>query len=254
MHLIVYATFSDPYSYLASRRVDALGAAGVMVDWRACDPRPETAVGGHRRSPAELDEPAGRLADLVPLLADGERLPARAPALRPHSDAACAALAEATVAGAPDDVRRLLFGLYWESGADIGDPAVLRTPLTGAFLRAPHGAEPLRQSGFAVGAARTPVTSAAWQLVRDWQDGWRRLGAPDVPAVELDGALVTGLDAVQRLTKELDARGVPYLPALPDAGGYPAGFAVTSPPAWASRAGGRWLFQHRAPLSRQLRA
>jgi len=37
MGLIVYSDFSCPECYLASRRVDALRAAGVEVDWRAVE-------------------------------------------------------------------------------------------------------------------------------------------------------------------------------------------------------------------------
>ena len=37
MVLIVYGDFSCPDCYLASRRADALSAAGVTVDWRAVD-------------------------------------------------------------------------------------------------------------------------------------------------------------------------------------------------------------------------
>jgi hypothetical protein len=55
--LVVYADFTNPQSRLASRRVDALRAAGVAVDWRAVESQPRVPVtGGHG---------AARLADLA---------------------------------------------------------------------------------------------------------------------------------------------------------------------------------------------
>ena len=42
--LVLYGDFSCPMCYLASQRVDALTSAGVAVEWRAVEHRPNLPV------------------------------------------------------------------------------------------------------------------------------------------------------------------------------------------------------------------
>ena len=147
MTTIVYADFACPTCYLASRRVDALRVAGVEVHWRAVEHRPETPVAGARLDAARLDRFATNFAELTGMLLPGENLPWTMPRVIPKTEAAVSAYAEACGAGVAEDVRRLLFAMYWEEGADIGDPNVLRTPLAGPMLRGNATSDPLHESG-----------------------------------------------------------------------------------------------------------
>src|SRR5690606_37293450 len=115
----IYADFTDPWAYLASRRLDRLAEAGAEVpDWRAVAHRhglPQVtlrldAVAQANRQ-AELDR-------VRELLGPDEELPGRAPALLPHPDAPVAAYAEAYAHGYGPQVRRLLFEAYWVEGQD----------------------------------------------------------------------------------------------------------------------------------------
>ena len=161
MNLVVYADFTSPECYLANRRVDALGAAGVVVEWRAVEGAPLLPVAGRRLAAEEQSAFAERFRALDRLLLPEETLPWSMPTIVPKTQAAVSAYAEADAGGVGDDVRRLLFELYWLSGREIGSPTVLRTPLTGPMLRARSQAAPLRESGYAVNVDRGPITTAA---------------------------------------------------------------------------------------------
>lgn len=244
MSLIVYADFSCPDCYLASRRADALAVAGVPIDWRTVEHSPHLPVGGARLSAADHEAVAGRLAALEDLLLPGERLPWTAPASVPRTEAAVSAYAEAYGSGVADDVRRLLFELYWLRGADIGSPTVLRTPLAGPILRSHSRAEPLRGSGYAVTVDRGPITTEAYRRIRSWRAEWQELGSPALPVLLAGGATLIGDDAVRRLGKEIGYVDAQVDPALADPRRYPA---VGDRPSasWVSEVGGRWRNAYR---------
>jgi 2-hydroxychromene-2-carboxylate isomerase len=236
VNLVVYGDFSSPDSYLASRRVDALTAAGVVVEWRAVERSPLVPVSGRRLLAAEQDALADRFAALDGLLLPGETLPWSMPAIVPKTEAAVSAYA-ATESG--DDVRRLLFELYWLHGADIGNPAVLRTPLTGPILRAGSDAAPLRESGYAVSVDRGPITTAAYRRIRCWRTEWQQLGSLRLPVLLVGGATLSGIDALRRLGKEITYAAAAVQPELDDPRRYPQ-VTVRPPAAWVSQIGGRW--------------
>lgn len=114
--MIVYADFSRPLCYLASRRVDALRAGGVEIDWRAIERRRQVPVGGLKPGAAG-DQLKAELAEATGLLVAGEDLPWVMPAIVAKTEAAVSACAEAYGAGVADDVRGLLFTLYWVEGS-----------------------------------------------------------------------------------------------------------------------------------------
>lgn len=252
MGLVIYSDFGSPGAYLASRRVDALGAAGVQADWRAVEADPRAPVGGVPLAPAEREQLASELDSVRELLLPGEELPAAPPTVRLNTAAAVAAYAEACGAGVADEVRRLLFSAYWERGADIGNPEVLRRLLAGPFLRSDSASVPLREFGMAVTSIRGPITGDAARRMRDWSTQWdllsdRTAAAPlALPILVVDGALpVAGETALRRLEKAVLHAGAEVDPVLPDPGRYPP---VSDPPAltWVSATGGSWRYSYLA--------
>ena len=240
MSLTVYADFSCPDCYLAAHRVDVLRAAGIAVDWRAVELAPHLPVGGRKLSAADQDALAGRFAELDELLLPGELLPRTIPAMLPKTEAAVSAYAEAYGIGVADDVRRLLTSLYWEQGADIGSPAVLRGPLEGPMLRGDSAVEALRYSGYAVSVDRGPITFEAWRRTVTWHREWDALGNPALPVVLTGGATLTGWDALQRLGKEIDYAVAPIAPDWADPRRFPSAGTATPTARWVSWYGGRW--------------
>jgi hypothetical protein len=253
MSLVVFADFTCPECYLASRRADVLAAAGVVVEWRAVEHRRELPVGGSPvggspvgGSPvgsgvlAELER---RVATLDGLLLPGEKLPWSAPSVLARTEAAVTALAEAQCAGVGDEVRRLLFELYWQRRVDIGSPAQLRAPLYAPIRGGRSRSDALRYSGYAVTVDRGPITTGAFELIRRWRAQWAELDSPELPAVLVDGATLHGLEAVRRLGKE-----IAYIQAPLDQSGPTPDSAnrVHPGPEWTSWVGDPWRTANRS--------
>lgn len=238
MSLTIYADFSCPNCYLASRRADLLVAAGTDVDWRAVEHRHHLPVAGRRLDGVARDGLARDMAAATTLLLPGEPMPWSTPEFVPRTRAAVSAYAEAYGAGVAPDVRRLLFGLYWVDGADIGNPAVLRGPLVGPILRGHSETVPLRESGLAVSVDGGPITTGAYRRIRDWAAEWRGIGAR-LPALVASGRTLVGADALRYLGERATALRAPLAPALPDPRHYPP--ARVHPAAgWASQTGASW--------------
>lgn len=230
MSLLIYADFTDLPCYLASRRVDALRATGVEVDWRAVETDPAAPARGR---PADLE-------DVADLLLPGETLPYRPTGSVPNTRAAVSAYAEGVGAGVGDDIRRILFTARWQEGADIGNPEMLRTRLAGAILRGSSTSWPLQEAGYAVSVSGGPITSAAWRRIRDWRDEWTRLGTgAALTLVADDGLPVTGTTALRRLEKELLAADADPEPVLPDPTRYPTS-RDRPDRQWVAEIGGYW--------------
>ena len=174
MSMVVYADFTNPDCYLATRRCDALAAAGVPVDFRAVEHRPDPTV-------IDQDAVTERFRVLQHLLLPGEQLPWTRPPRISTSEAAASAYAAVSDTPVAGEVRRLLYELYWRDGIDIGNPNLLRTPLAGPVLRSGSAADPLRQTGYAVHVDRGPVTTAAYRRIRAWRTEWQELGSPALP-------------------------------------------------------------------------
>lgn len=239
MPAVIYADFTSPLCYLASRRVDALTAAGVDVDWRAVQAEMRVAVAGRPIDPALIEQ---QMAALEHQLLPDERLPWSLPPVICRTEAAVSAYAEAYEAGVGADVRRLLFGAYWLHGLDIGNPEVLRKLVAGPILRGRSPSSPLRDYGYAVSVSGAPITNAAWRRIRQWRDTWTRLSTDALPALLVDGEPIrTGDDALRWLEKELVATGAEPNPDLPDPARYPEA-RVRPSMDWVSRVGGSWAY------------
>src|ERR1019366_2715818 len=86
--LVVYGDFSCATCYLASQRVDGLTRAGVAVEWRAVEHRPELPVTGLRHDVDTRSAAEHALAPARALLRSGEQLPLAVPAMVPKTQAA----------------------------------------------------------------------------------------------------------------------------------------------------------------------
>ena len=215
MTLTVYGDFTDPLSYVASIRADALRTAGVDLEWRA--------VAAHR-STRILAEPVGpeaarRIADVERWRRE-EALPGEpttwlTPRTTPWSDPPVSAYAEAVGAGVADHVRHLLFAGYWLDGLDIGNPDVLRPLLVLPILHGRSASEVLAQEGYAVAIGGGPVTTAAWRRVDLWRHAWHDLGREELPVLVEDSTRLAGRDAVAHLGSLVEERRLDFPPANP---------------------------------------
>lgn len=205
MTLVIYGDFTCPACYLASWRADLLAGGDEAVDWRAVEHEPRRPLTGEHPGPRERGCWDERWQAVQAVLLSQERLPGRLPAVVPSTRGAVAAYAEAYGAGVPDRARRLLFRACWVDGRDIGDPEVLRG-LLGDTIRSGHSASPpLREWGYAVSAARGPVTTSAFRLIRDWRRAWSSSGAPQEPLlVGPDGVSVVGRAVLTELGRLLE--------------------------------------------------
>ena len=216
--MIIYGDFTCPMCYLASWRADLLDDTADAVDWRAVEHQPTVPLTGLRPARPELEGLTSRWGAMTSLRMPGEVVPGRSPSFVASTQAAVAGYAEAYGAGVADGARRALFRAYWVGGLDIGNPEVLRV-LLGDIIRSGHSSSrPLHEWGYAVTSARGPVTTAAFHLIRDWNQQWRELGAPREPLlVDDDGSTATGGDVLAELERRLSGRPTDRheLPALP---------------------------------------
>ncbi len=245
-----------PWSYLASRRATLLEADGVEVRWAMVEHEPRTP----RRAPGEVE--AQRLArtrrdldHVTRRLLPGERLPTALAGFVPYTRPAVSGYAEAELAGEGHRVRRLLFDAFWMHGVDLGDARLVRTLLVDAVRSSRSPSDLVRDWGYAVDVTGAPVSTAAWRLLRRWQDEWSR-GGRMVPALVLDGGRrMNGVEAVEWLGSELVRRGLD-----------PDGAALyrdeqPRPPRrrdlvdryWAAEHGNRWMTERRDALAAPLR-
>jgi hypothetical protein len=178
-----------------------------------------------------------RIAVLDGLLLPGEQLPWTAPSVVSRTEAAVTALAEAQCAGVGDEVRRLLFELYWQRRVDIGSPAQLRGPLFAPIRAGRSHADALSYSGYAVSVDRGPITTDAFDLIRRWRMQWAELDSPDLPVVLVEGATLHGLDAVRRLGKEIAYVQATLDPSAPSPDPV---IRVRPGPEWTSWVGDPW--------------
>jgi hypothetical protein len=252
MTIVVYGDFVSLPCYLASRRVDALAAAGVAVDWRAVEQHPGAPVTGCALGETDRAALEAQAEELQQDLLAGEKLLWAVPSLLPRTDAAVSAYAEACGAGIDDEVRGLLFAAYWIGGADIGNPEVLRNLLIGPVLRASANSpvQALREAGYCVSVNnRGPISTDAWRQVRAWQEQRRQNADGPLPVLTDGVDTLSGTDALRRLGVELTRVGGDQRDAASglDPGRYPA--TPAAPTGWISEVGGPWKYAIRVPLA-----
>jgi hypothetical protein len=239
MGIVIYADFTSPWCYLASRRVDALAAAAIEVDWRAVEWDRRVPATGLVLGPPERAALERKMAAVADLATPDERLLWTTPRAISRTEAAVSGYAEAYGAGVGADVRRVLYTAYWEQGLDIGSPEMLRRLLAGPILRGRSRSWTLRD-GLAVSPSGGPITTEAWRRIRAWRYEWTQLGTDALPVLLADGEPPsTGESALRWLEKEMAASGVKSAPDLPDPARYPEP-PLRPPKEWVSRVGGTW--------------
>lgn len=243
--LVVYGDFNCPWSYLASRRVAALAAAGVQVEWRAVEHEPWRPR-SFMDSSTRFDRVRAEMDRVTAALLPGESLPYALAGFVPYTRPAVAGYVEAHRAGVGPMVRGLLFRAFWLHGVDLGAAETVRTLLADAVRSGSSPSELVREWGHAVAIEGGPLTTGAWRLGRDWDRSWRGTGKEVVPTLVLDDeTTVFGEQAVEWLGAELTRRGLtagpPPEPTLPR----PRADQVASR-SWVSQHGNRWLTDYRA--------
>jgi 2-hydroxychromene-2-carboxylate isomerase len=244
--LVVYGDFGCAMCYLASQRVDELTRAGVAVEWRAVEHRPELPVTGLRPDVDTRSAADRALAHARALGRPGERLPVAGPALVPKTEAAVSAYAEGCGAEVGDEIRRLLFTAYWVDGIDIGNLELLFALLAGTFLRGKATSEPIREFGYAVALNRGPITTRAWRLIRGWNQAWSDLGRPELPVLQNGTRVQSGEQALMQLADEVNQAPMPE--AAPNGADLRAKVesewrpptTVHPPETWVSQVGDPW--------------
>lgn len=226
--ITVYGDFNCPYSYLASRRVDALQRLGhVGVEWRAVEHDPHLSFTGTPSGP-DTAMWERELAEVAALAGPGERPPATIPPVISNTRAAVAAYAEAVSDGVQDAVRRALFDAIWAHGRHLGGAHAVRSivaevmwPRTaiGEHMIAPDLPMPVderpgpggsfRLFGATVSPDGGPLTTAGYRRIQDWRHHWRALPDQVVPtAVCTDAAggrtVLPGVAALTHLGRLLD--------------------------------------------------
>jgi 2-hydroxychromene-2-carboxylate isomerase len=176
VQLVLFVSFSCPYSYLASLRGDRLVQSGAAdIEWRAVVHNTDLGPEGRQVIGEVAEHFDEELEEIRGLLKPGEDYPARRPPVDPNPSQAVAGFA--TMDGEPaDNFRRALFEAVWVDGLDIGDRSVL------ANLGCPQASPGER--------------ATTWQ--QEWEDTERHV----VPMLVLpDGKVSRGLGALSRLAE-----------------------------------------------------
>ncbi|GAB3440913.1 hypothetical protein GCM10027517_16100 [Phycicoccus ginsengisoli] len=202
---VLYADFSCPWSYLAHRRLELLGAP---FELRAVEHDPWQARPSRTRED-EFSCLREELDRLSWFLLPGEELPHLLRGFVPHTRAAVSGYAECYGAGVADLAAPLLFDGFWRHGLDLSDPVVVRLLLADAVESGTSPSDPLRRWGHCVDVTGGPMTSLAWRLVGAWRREWSGFDKEVVPLLVLgDGEVRHGVDAVEHLGRAVMAAGI----------------------------------------------
>lgn len=234
MTLAIYGDFTDPLSWIASLRVDALRISGEPVEWRAVT-EPNATI---TTSSPLASEGMQRLEDVVHWWRrnrlPGDRPDDDLPHVKPFGLPPVSAYAEAVVAGVGDHVRHLLFSSFWMNHQDIGNPDLLRRLLAVPMIRGRSHIRVHAGQGYAVAIGGGPVTTDAWRLIRQWHTGFAGADGQELPVVT-DGSLVlSGYAAVEHLSERVGDQRIP--PAVPNPFELPP-LSVSAQRRWADRPG-----------------
>lgn len=196
---VAYGSFNSPWSYLASRRAGLLATVGVDVDWRSVE-RPVCRRGHPAGSTEELDCVRHEMTRVVATLLTRETLPYTLAGFVSDTKAATAAYAAAYRAGSATLIRPLLFEALWLHAFDLADAHTVHTLTEDALLSEESlNMTPLNLAG----------TTPQHQLDARWAADWVALGQPALPVlIEPGKAVLSGQDAVERLSQELMRRDV----------------------------------------------
>lgn len=217
----MYGDFNCPYSYLASRRLDALRERSLAdVEWRAVEHDRAIPLTGQPTGPdraewhRELDEVAG-------LAMDAEVVPEAPPPMQSNTKAATSAFAEAVTDGVEHEMRRLLFDAVWVQHRNVSTAYEVRQVVT-QLMWPPVPLQVYRATDLPMPSSRTeparvarvlggtvapdggPLTTPAYRRIQRWRQEWVSLPQQVVPTVvDEDGEVHSGIDGLNRLAEML---------------------------------------------------
>jgi hypothetical protein len=164
------------------------------------------------------------LAEAAQLALPGEQLPALPPSVISNTRAAVSAYAEAISDGIQDRLRLRLFESIWAQGRNISSaydvrrvvaallwpadpiyPHLVSPDLPTPVLHDPDPMRIVRREGGTITPDGGPLTTAAYNRVRQWREQWLALfePAPSEPAIPAvigpDGAVHAGQDGLRCL-------------------------------------------------------
>ena len=224
MKVIVFGDFNSLHCYLASQRADRLVREGKAdVEWCAVEHQPRLPVTGAKPTPGGMGA-EGDLAEAAQLALPGEQLPAGPPSVISNTRAAVSAYAEAIADGIQDRLRLRLFESIWAQGRNMSsaydvrrvvaallwptDPIyqhLVSPDLPTPVLHDPDPMQIVRREGGTITPDGGPLTTAAYNRVRQWRQQWLALFGPALPEPAIpavigpDGAVHAGPDGLRCL-------------------------------------------------------
>ena len=182
LDFILYSDFNCPFCYAFGERIIALGFAD-RIAWRGVQHAPYLPIPMAQASPAFASE-LGREVQFVQRLAPEVSI--ALPRGKPNTGQAIKAVAAAMNVD-PHKAHRLatsLYCMFWQHGADISAPSVLRNLA--------------RQTDL----PDLSITPEAVKMVNAWHDAWLARGVGSVPDfIRQDGESITGLADLDTLRR-----------------------------------------------------
>lgn len=205
--ITVWGDFTCPWSYLAWQRTELLADDGMVIDWRTVEHDP-----WHHLTPVDVTDRYQQLHAEMPevlahLLPD-EDLPYTLAGFVPFTAAATSAYAEAYAAGVARPVRKRLFEAFWRHGVDLNQAKVLQTMLADDLRQGTSSSELVTMWGYALDVTGGPITTSAWQAIRDWREEWEEPSGVTPTLRAGGGALVVGVAALDWLGSQVRDRGL----------------------------------------------
>lgn len=200
---VVYGSFSCPWCYLASQRTSRFTDTSSRPLWRMVALEPRVPIAGMPLDASGRQRLEGELIAVGQILLPGEQLPTQSPTFVPNTGPAVVGYAEAVGAGVGDRVRELLFDAYWQNGADIGNPEILRRLLAAPIRAGRSTSWPLHDFGYAVSLAGGPITNDAYYRIRDWRSEWHSAAGTALPTLVDCGTTISGPPVFAALDNKL---------------------------------------------------
>ncbi|MGH9196011.1 MAG: DsbA family oxidoreductase [Acidimicrobiia bacterium] len=187
---VLYSDFNCPFCYALGERVMALGVVD-RIDWRGVQHAPHLPTPMAHAGPTFASE-LSREVQFVQRLAP--EVPIALPRGKPNTARAIVAVA-AAMDRDPAKAHRFaasLYRVFWQHGADISDPSVIRDLAHHADL------------------PDLLMTPQAVQRITAWHEAWMDRGVGSVPDfIRQDGESITGLVDLDTLRRFVQVTTAP---------------------------------------------